>query len=366
MAQVKVRIKSCKGSLQLVFTYLGKRNYFSPGYKDDNTGRQYAQILASRIEEDILKDRYVGLGTYRPKPSIEDKAIQEPNKEQYSLLTLWQLYLDYIRPQRSQTTMGGQFRDYTRSIQRCPFTLDEPGKIREWAVANHTADRARRLMVALNAFGKWAVLSEYLKSNPFENLKVKKVKNDRGNEIKAFTAQERDSILDAIKRNYKWRHYYRLVAFLFATGCRPSEAIALEWAHVSLKDKSIKFQQAATFNELGQLAIKQGLKSQKSRRIPLNSKVIEILGEPGAGLVFPSLKGLVIDMHNFSSRVWKPVLEEIGLEHRNVYQCRHTFITLALAKGVGVKDVAFLVGNSAEVIYKSYAATSRVPELPEI
>lgn len=45
---------------------------------------------------------------------------------------------------------------------------------------------------------------------------------------------------------------------------------------------------------------------------------------------------------------------------------RHTFITLALESGMDAKDVAALVGNSAEVIYKHYASAKRQLELPEI
>jgi hypothetical protein len=44
--------------------------------------------------------------------------------------------------------------------------------------------------------------------------------------------------------------------------------------------------------------------------------------------------------------------------------CRHTFITLAL-EHFSVNDVAYLVGNSPEIIYRHYASRSRISEMPE-
>jgi integrase len=50
--------------------------------------------------------------------------------------------------------------------------------------------------------------------------------------------------------------------------------------------------------------------------------------------------------------------------YRKLYQTRHTFITLAL-EYLDVKDVARLVGNSPEVIYRHYAGNKRDLFLPE-
>ncbi|MEO1561772.1 MAG: site-specific integrase, partial [Cyanobacteria bacterium J06632_19] len=48
-----------------------------------------------------------------------------------------------------------------------------------------------------------------------------------------------------------------------------------------------------------------------------------------------------------------------------LYQTRHTFITLALKNGMNVKDVARLVGNSPEIIYRHYAGQSREIVVPD-
>lgn len=69
---------------------------------------------------------------------------------------------------------------------------------------------------------------------------------------------------------------------------------------------------------------------------------------------------------NRRKRGWKAVLEILdGIEYRKFYQTRHTFITMALKNGVDVKDVAKMVGNSPEIIYRHYAGQSRELFLPE-
>jgi len=55
----------------------------------------------------------------------------------------------------------------------------------------------------------------------------------------------------------------------------------------------------------------------------------------------------------------------LDLEYRKPYQTRHTFITLALENRMEVKDVAKLVGNSPEVIYRHYAGYMRQLTVPE-
>ncbi len=82
--------------------------------------------------------------------------------------------------------------------------------------------------------------------------------------------------------------------------------------------------------------------------------------------VFPSKEKKWIDIHNFTNRGWKVTLEKLdGIEYRKLYQTRHTFITLALRNGMDVKDVAKLVGNSPEVIYRHYVGYSREIVVPD-
>jgi len=151
---------------------------------------------------------------------------------------------------------------------------------------------------------------------------------------------------------------------MFSTGCRPSEALGLEWTHI--KSDRIRFEQALSVSTSG-LTISKGLKTQSRRDFPINNKLKILLENiPKKGnLVFPSPKGGFISFHNYSQRAWDKTLEKAGIERKNPYQTRHTFITLALQNGLTPQDVAKLVGTSPKMIFEHYAGVSRIIEVPE-
>ena len=118
--------------------------------------------------------------------------------------------------------------------------------------------------------------------------------------------------------------------------------------------------------------IRQGLKNQNYRKFPCNNSLRALLqsikpkNATPESLVFPSPEGRHIDLNNFRNRTWKKVLKGLSIEYRKLYQTRHTFITLALETGnLDAKDVARLVGNSPEVIYRHYAGNKRELFVPE-
>jgi integrase len=76
-------------------------------------------------------------------------------------------------------------------------------------------------------------------------------------------------------------------------------------------------------------------------------------------LVFTPPKAKYIDMHNFSSKKWKPILLAAGVDYRKLYSIRHACIAFCIRSVMDAADVAKLVGNSAEVIYKHYMGVDR-------
>ena len=199
-------------------------------------------------------------------------------------------------------------------------------------------------------------------------IKTPKVKQE-GEDIDPFTSDERDRIIQALKTLNS--EYAALVEFMFRTGCRPSEAIGLQWRHISTDFKTITFEQAVTISENG-LVVKQGLKTQQRRSFPCGKDLTTFLKSIAPGkidreqFVFKPQTGKFIDFQNFSNRVWHPTLASLGIKKRNPYQMRHTFITFCINSGVNAKDVARLVGNSPEIIYKHYMGGTRDLIAPDL
>jgi integrase len=382
------QIKVSHGRLQLVFSFNGHRHYLSLGVADSKTARAMAEMKAKQIELDILSGNFdETLEKYQPQAAIsarESEPLPESKPTGPSLNELWEKFVEYKRPQCSPNTMYYVYSTFSKYIEQLPTQdLERAPEIRDFAVNTFPIESCKRFVVRLNACCKWAHKSGLISSNPFEGMaqEIKPPKAKRKNEerdIFPFTVDERDAIIQAIQANtfcnphsaYKHDHYAGYVAFLFMTGCRPSEAIALQWKNISRDFSTVSFERAVITTGSGQ-SMRDGLKTQERRRFPCNPKLQALLrsikpdGLDSEGLVFPGFSGKVLNTASFRRTVWKPVLEGLKIEYRKPYQTRHTFITLALEHGLDAKDVARLVGNSAEVIYRHYAGSKREVSVPE-
>jgi integrase len=209
--------------------------------------------------------------------------------------------------------------------------------------------------------------------NPFQGMAAEiKLQKSKGEEeeISPFTSAERDRIIDAFKADRYYSGYAPLVIFLFYTGCRPSEALALFWK--SINTQSITFQQVLIYDGK-KLVLQDGLKTQKSRKFPINTQLTEVIAaiqsedcKPDS-LVFPSPQGKFIDWHNFTNRAWTKVLESLpDIEYRNPYQMRHTFCSLCREKNIPSIQLAKWVGNSAEMIDRVYAKVVNSIQVPTL
>lgn len=371
-----VQIKSSNNRLQLVFSFGGKRHYLSTGFPDTPQYQKLAKMKASEIEKDILCERFDHtLEKYKPKSALSTVTPVTPIfTPKANLAEIWDKYVEWKRPQCAPSTMKNQYRAYSGYLKKLPtHDLDRANDIRDCVLQTIPINSAKRFIVALNSCCQWAVKSGLIAKNPFYGMagEIKVPKSEKAeDDINPFSQAERDKIIQAFRCDRYYKFYVPLVEFLFNTGARPSEAIALQWKHITSDLKFINFEQAVTVSEKG-LAVKQGLKTQEKRRFPCNAKVQGILSgiKPENAkpddLLFPSPEGKYIDFHNFRNRAWKTVLAGLDITYRKPYQTRHTFITLALENGLDALDVARLVGNSPEIIYRHYAGNKRELFVPE-
>ena len=367
-----VQIKTSNSRLQLVFSYDGKRHYLSLGLSDDKINRRVAEAKAMLIESDIRFERFdPTLTKYKPHsvlstvtPDITPTATPKPN-----LAELWEEYTAFKKPLVSQSTYATDYRKYRNHIANLPSrSLEAAVEIRNHLVDKLSPKAARKTLTNINACCNWALKSGLIDANPFQGMasEVKLPKDD--DDIRSFTCQERDSIIRAFEESKLYSYYASLVKFLFYTGARPSEALALQWRHVSSDWRFITFEQSLTSSQKG-LMLKRGLKTQASRKFPINNQLRGVL-EPlklsdtkPDDLIFKGKKGTYIDFGDFHNHAWKGYKNRHGnqidgiitqlvqqgtvSEYLKPYGMRHTFITLALEHGLEAKDVARLVGNSA-------------------
>lgn len=336
----------------------GEQKYLYLGLPDTPINRQAAEAKALAISSDIAFDRFDStLERYRPSATKPDNLP--------ALSELWDKYTFHKSKILAHSTLE-EYKWVKKHIERLPSQrLKDAKQIRRYLITVLTPKVAKKVWGYLSACCQWATEEELIDKNPFGNL-PKIVGSRKSGSINPFTQQERDAIISAFENSFYYSHYAPFVTFLFLTGCRTSEAIGLQWKHVSSDLSIITFSEAVVYGK------RKSTKTGKIRKFPVNrtlksllSKIKPLQPVPDR-LVFPSPQGITIDGHNFLNRAWKTVLDDLLIEYRSVYNTRHTFVSLCLEAGVKVTQVAQWVGNSSDTIWRHYAGLIREDEVPEI
>lgn len=379
-----VQFKNTKGRLQLVFSYPvkmkgvvnRKRFYISTGYEDTPVNRYRVGDIVKELQRDIdYGEVDLTLQRYQTE-AVKAKAVRTsaevltaPNASAsfaYDLAELWAQYTEFKRPQCSPSTIAKDFKKHRNHIARLPSgDLGNAVAIRNHLLENLTLDAAKRCLIQINACCDWAVRESLVTENPFSGMtriRVPKSQQSDEEDINPFSKEERDLIIRVFMDNQYYRFYADFIRFLFFTGARPSEVIALQWKH--MMSHAVKFEQAVVVSEEG-LVCKEGLKTQAKRLFPINPQLMGILksvreqavSTDENALVFPSPRGKFIDQHNFANRAWQKILETCRVTYRKPYQTRHTFISLCVAANVNSTLIARWVGTSSRMIDKHYGAS---------
>lgn len=335
----------------------GQQKYLYLGLPDTPVNREAAEEKARVIEVDIALNKFdISLKGQSTTTAITPKA-------RYSLTLgqLWEKYTHYKSQHLAATTIKKDFAVVARRIGKTCGDLNQAQKVRSELIELTTLRSAKKTLMQINACCTWATDFGVIEDNPFERLKIKARKSPV--DIQPFTEQERNLIVTGFKEAEGF--YAPLIEFLFLTGCRPSEAIALRWKHIDADLTRVTFCEAFVYG------ISKGTKTNKSRTFPINPKLRSLLKaiKPKAvnsdSLVFPSKTGIFIDGHNLVRRQWTQILQILDIKQRPLYHCRHTFISFCLAKGVQVQQVAVWVGNSPRTIWEHYAGLVMEQDVPE-
>jgi integrase len=236
-----------------------------------------------------------------------------------------------------------------------------------------TVGQTKRALTQLNAACNWAVKHKLIDSNPYVDManEMPKYRYQLEPKPNAFSEEEREKIVQAFKdhrgnwngRGYtgiSYSHYASFVEFLFLTGCRPSEAIGLQWKHIAKDCNYIRFEEYVTTSGNGIPTRVQGSKNNKKRQFPCSEKLRNLLisikpENPDIDdLIFPSPKGKVINYNNFCNNAWNRIVDLIK-PNTTPYSCRDTFITIQILKGVSESVIGKWCDTSVEMLEKHYA-----------
>lgn len=381
----KVGVGCDRGRLRLILPrhlFDGQTKYMSLGLADTPKNRAIARNEAFQIEKDIDRDNF-DYTLNRYKSSLSPAKNKNTASEAPPNSTLSNIYEKYIYSKKHlvrPSTWNSCYLYFWRLIQKSPVGNVELGgeidsiaeSFYEWVQISVPAETGKRLCQQINAAFCWAMSQRLVPEgiSPFLEFakKIRDTNKSAGvkayEEIDPFSIEERDAIIQAFSET----PYHNYVRFLFYTGCRPCEAIGLVWDDVAVDLSRVVFRRVVIRGIGGQQSYCEGLKTQKSRLFPCNKLVQDILRDAKivstSEVVFPSPKGKIFSPTNFR-RPWVKTLLSLGISYRKPYNTRHTFITLCLENGLDAKDVAKLVGNSPEIIYKHYAGVRSNLAVPE-
>lgn len=157
-------------------------------------------------------------------------------------------------------------------------------------------------------------------------------------------------------------HYGPLIRFACATGLRPQEWMALEWADIDRAARVVHVRrtvrQDGSVTEAGKTAGALRVVTLSAPALRALDDVVRRIDTP---LVFTTPQGKRIRRENFRRYVWVPALQMAELEERPPYQMRHTFATLALAQGCTLEWVGKELGHAdINITRKFYARFTKV------
>ncbi|MEM6256400.1 MAG: tyrosine-type recombinase/integrase [Cyanobacteria bacterium P01_D01_bin.156] len=354
--QSTVKIESDDGRLRLRFSYGGKRYAMAVGLPDSKVNRIVAQQRAAQIELDIVSGNFdLTLKKYKPPKGGGKKA------EVSQVTGLFQKFTK-VQTKAKGLEVGSLCR-YNATLKHLEtfFSNKESEAVEESDaqafvayLRKNVSERTVKEYVTL-VQSCWVWAAKNLPDNPWIAV-LTQVKPAPKQKVKPFTLEEVQKILEGFRTDRYYRHYADFVTFLFGTGCRFGEAVALQWKHLADDFSTVWIGESVS------RGVRKTTKTGKDRTVTLTGKVAEMLVARRSNkwkpddLVFPAPRGKTINDRSFRRRAWKKVLKKSEIEYRKPYATRHTAISHALANGANPLAVAEQTGHDPQILFKHYAS----------
>lgn len=343
-----------------------KQFQISTGLKDSRRNRDIVRLRRDAIATDIALGQFdPTLERYQFRPSAIKIPPVLPPPNEIDLGHLWEMFTEFQSRQIEATTIYSTYKVVSRTINRLPSrSLSDAPKIRNWLMENTSQFMASKYLLRFDQCCRWALDEEIIRANPFENLKIKKVKNNT-DDCKAFTIEERDIIIEAFESDDRFFHYSNLLKFLFWAGCRHGEAFALTWKDISEDCLRINISRARNL-----LGIEKGTKNGKSRVFQcspgskIQSLLLSMKTDSSDSLLFSTKRGRPMTSSALSHAWNRDGKNQIGVvrnlsnngkvPYLNPYATRHTFATWAIASGNSPDRVAYWIGDDVNTVLRYY------------
>ena len=254
--------------------------------------------------------------------------------------------------------------EYARDLKRLPswFRRIPLGKLRPRAIEDLIAEyqtesdlsdaSIKRLLAPLRACLGDAHRHGDVATNPSLGVRVRlrpKVVEDEDEQVKALTRAELSRLIAATKPEWQ-----PLMRFLAVSGCRISEALALEWRDLDLggPEPTAKIRRAVKHGQAERVGVPKSASSRRTLPLPLSvaaelkRRRLASMFSQDTDLVFPSRRGTVMSYGNLRERVLTPAREAAELWDCGFHAIRHSVASALIEDGRSIVQVSRFLGHS--------------------
>jgi integrase len=244
------------------------------------------------------------------------------------------------------------------AFEDTPLGQIDPMTVRSWLAGLHELGEVTPTTIAkayrlLRRILNVAVEAGYLPRNP---AVIKGAGLERAAEMRHVSIPQLHALAEAVPGRYR-----ALVLVAGYGGLRWGELVGLRRRRVDLAGARIHVVEQLA-EVAGKFIVSPPKTAAGQRLVVLPAVAVAALADhlddyaaPGPdGLVFPSGRGTYLQRSNFSRLVWRPAVQQLGLDGLRFHDLRHTAATLAAAAGATTKELMERMGHTSPAVALRY------------
>lgn len=347
------------GSIRLVFHHEGKRCRESLGIPPTAGNIAAAGVRLRKLEKDIARGAF-NYSREFPDSLRVKRAAEQARSELRTFGQACDRYIKTIsgRSDATKSQYGNALIIWRQMFgEDTPITEMEHGDIAEkigeypWAGPK----LKNNYLIPLRGVFRMEYPGKKKADNPMneiENDPVTKTIPD------PLSIEERDEILEHMRASLDIR-VWAYFAWMFSTGMRPEEAIALRWSDIDKRRNIARVRRVRTFKG----GERDGTKTNTERDVLLTPAALSALSTMApltklkGGDIFenPDTGRAWHDDRMQREKFWHPTLAALEIRARRAYCTRHTCASAALMMGVNPSFMAGQLGHSTRMFLDTYA-----------
>jgi integrase len=342
--------QASESSYEITFTYRGARCRERIKLQPSPTNLKRLQNHLGAIQDSIDKGTFNYAVTFPNSP----RRLQFIEKQGEALAA--ETYFDDWLTAKNKQIKSSTKIGYTRIINNLiiPKFIGinisdiKRADVRKWlAEMDCSNKRLANVQSVMRTALQDAVIDELIETNPlygwkYENKEAPKKIDD----VDPFTAKEQELILNELVGQD-----HNIFKFLFWTGLRTSELVAVQWNDVDWQRGTISINKAMTqaSEEFEEPKTKAGI-----RDVKILAPAMEALIDQKQ---YTALKNKEIFQSSHTGDpltgdqrlrkvVWQPALKRAKVKYRRPYQTRHTYASMMLTAGESIAWLAQQMGHA--------------------